>query len=436
MGIVRKKEKAMANRKNSVKQRKQQNSSRPANRSSSNRYPGESRRADSRRYYEDREYADYRRSNIQQTGRYGENSRYYEDRYPERSYGYDSRYSRYENRGYPEYESRRYSAGRAEPRYKSDSGRRRPEPQREDARRRQNSSRKNPSRRPSGRNAGGRRNRRNKRPVRIKKRFYIFALLLILIIAVGGYFGVKALVNNVVPSLMDKFHHTTEAGQIEEDTDVKETESGDKISDYDSVSMERMILDDLGTPDTQIKVINSGDTEEGEEAKEGEEGEGQQTETTATDENTIDLAKLPNEEKIRAAVLSSWYISPLGQDRATIEESFGVLNKYEDWAGGVYYHKGFPDSMYIMYKGKNGRDGMPGEDAVCTGVSVALEQIIEFDPFIPNEKWGSMHKDNGDFGWTDYYYSLLIQKGINLIVYCEADDTVNQQTHIIVRQVK
>ena len=85
---------------------------------------------------------------------------------------------------------------------------------------------------------------------------------MILIIAVGGYFGVKALVNNVVPSLMDRFHHTTEAGQVEEDTEVKETESGDKISDYDSVTMERMILDDLGTPDTQIKVINSGDTEE------------------------------------------------------------------------------------------------------------------------------------------------------------------------------
>ena len=419
----------MANRKNSGKQRKQQNSSRPVNRSSSNRYPGESRRTDSRRYYEDREYADYRRSHTQQSERsYGYDPRY--EYRGDREYGYRPRngYS-----GYSEYEYRRTAAGRGDARYQSDSGRRRQEPQRVDDRRRRNTSRKKTSGRSSGRNAGGSRNRRQKRPVRLKKRFYVFALLLILIIAVGGYFGVKALVNNVVPSLMDRFHHTTEAGQVEEDTEVKETESGDKISDYDSVTMERMILDDLGTPDTQIKVINSGATEEGE----GEEsGEGQQTEAAATDENTVDLAKLPNEEKIRAAVLSSWYISPLGQDRATIEESFGVLNKYEDWAGGVYYHKGFPDSMYIMYKGKNGRDGMPGEDAVCTGVSVALEQIIEFDPFIPNEKWGSMHKDNGDFGWTDYYYSLLIQKGINLIVYCEADGTVNQQTHIIVRQVK
>ena len=90
----------------------------------------------------------------------------------------------------------------------------------------------------------------------------------------------------------------------------------------------------------------------------------------------------------------------------------------------------------VRYAGKKGSDGMPGDEAVCTEVSVALEQILEFEPFAPNEKFGTMHKDNGDYGWTDYYYSLLIQKGINLVIYCEDDGTVNQETHIIVRQVK
>ena len=293
----------------------------------------------------------------------------------------------------------------------------------------------------SGKNAppprkGGKKGKNNdrnrkggKRPVRVKKRFYFFVILLILLVAVGGYFGVKALVTHVVPSAMDKIHPSS-GQEISDDANVKETSSGDHITDYDSVPMAEMILDDLGTEETKIKVIDTGE-EEGEGS--GEDGE--KTETV-TDENTIDLAKLPMPERIRAAVLSSWYISPLGQNRATIEESFGVLNKYEDWADGIYYHKGFPDSMYISYKGKIGSDGFPNDEAVCTAVSVALKQIIEFEDFEPGEAWGAIHRDEGDFGWTDQYYSILIQRGINLIVYCAPDGSVNQETHILVRQVR
>ena len=415
---------------------KRNNPPRPSGRSGSNRYPGEPRRTDPYRYYDERD-AGYRRSYTQPSGRTAERSRYYGDEYRRRTSAYSSGpdYSRERDYGYraPQYE-REYRQNRYESRYDnrydsryggrpSDPGRRNPN--------RQASSGKRPAPGRGGKNDRNRRKKGRKRPVRLKKRFYFFIILLILLVAVGGFFGVRALVNNVIPGAMDKIHQATGSDKIDEDTEVKETGSGDRLSDYDSVTMEKMILDDLGTEDTQLKVINSEAVEEGDESGEGE-GSGE----TVVDENTIDLAQLPMEERIRAAVLSSWYISPLGQNRATIEESFGVLNKYEKWAGGIYYHKGFPDSMYVRYKGKTGSDGMPGENAVCTEVSVALEQILQFEPFAPNEKFGTMHKDNGDYGWTDYYYSLLIQKGINLIIYCEDDGTVNQETHIIVRQVK
>ena len=411
------------------------NSTRPSNRSGSNRPPGDSRRADPYRYYDENNAA-YRRAYTSSSGRYDERTRYYSDEYPRRSSsGYTSRSGYGGGRDY-EYRSGRqdrdYRQARSSGYYGgSSAGRSRQDPRRQDPQRQAPPRKGKTSGRDRRRNDPGRGKRRRKRPVRIKKRFYFFVLLLILIVAVGGFFGVRALVNNVIPGFMDKVHHVTGSDKIDEDTEVKETGSGEKMSDYDSVTMQQMILDDLGTEDTQLKVINSEASKE-----DGETQEGEDSGETVVDENTIDLAQLPMEERIRAAVLSSWYISPLGQNRATIEESFGVLNKYEKWAGGIYYHKGFPDSMYVRYAGKKGSDGMPGDEAVCTEVSVALEQILEFEPFAPNEKFGTMHKDNGDYGWTDYYYSLLIQKGINLVIYCEDDGTVNQETHIIVRQVK
>ncbi|MBR6503720.1 MAG: hypothetical protein IKT15_01950, partial [Firmicutes bacterium] len=150
---------------------KRNNSSRPSNRSGSNRYPGDPRRTDPYRYYEDRD-AGYRRSHTQQSGRYADHSRFFEEEYGRRSSGYS--YGR--NRG----GDRDYRQGRYDSRYDS----------RYDGRyggRSSDQRRRNPNRPASGRGGKNDRNRKpkkRKRPVRLKKRFYFFLALLILLVAV------------------------------------------------------------------------------------------------------------------------------------------------------------------------------------------------------------------------------------------------------------
>lgn len=141
------------------------------------------------------------------------------------------------------------------------------------------------------------------------------------------------------------------------------------------------------------------------------------------------------EEQIRDAVLASWYVSPLGQRRTTIEDTFGKLTRYENWNGGIYYHTKFAETMYITYDGINGEDGLPAADSVCTSVSIALKKIIDVEEFKPSAVWGDFHKDKSGYGWTDNFYSILIKNDMKLIVYCDEEGNVNKETHIIVEQV-
>ena len=144
---------------------------------------------------------------------------------------------------------------------------------------------------------------------------------------------------------------------------------------------------------------------------------------------------MTQEQQIRKAVLSSWYINPLGQRRETIEQTFGKLIRYENWSGGIYYHSKFAETMYITYDGNLGEDKLPAQDSVCTSVSIVMKRIMEFEEFKPSSVWGNVNNDKSGEGWTDYFYSIMIKDNINLIVYCDEEGNVNQDTHIIVRSI-
>lgn len=148
-----------------------------------------------------------------------------------------------------------------------------------------------------------------------------------------------------------------------------------------------------------------------------------------------EILNMQMEYRIPETIISDWHISPLTQTKDIIEATFGELYRYEDWNGGIYYHKGFPDTMYITYNGDvKGRQ--PAPDAICDSVSICIKNIIEFEPFRPDSSiWGKVNKTKSEEGWTKYFYSLMIKSGVNLIVYCDEDGNIDQETHIIVRKV-
>ncbi|MBE6020712.1 MAG: hypothetical protein E7228_03075 [Clostridiales bacterium] len=242
---------------------------------------------------------------------------------------------------------------------------------------------------------------RRKKKVVIKKRFYVFCLIFLLLIGSGVYFGAKAVINAVSDNPSSEQVSSEEAANDKPENDKPEKK--DPAMD-DGIQPAVMFNDE-----------------------ESEDGEG----SSSDDED----APVSIEEQIRDAVLTSWHVSPLGQRRITVEDTFGKLTRYENWNGGIYYHTKFAETMYITYDDKKGEDGLPSEESVCTSVSIALKKIIEVEDFKPSAVWGDFHKDKSGYGWTDHFYSVLIKDGIKLIVYCDEEGNVNKETHIIVEKV-
>lgn len=246
--------------------------------------------------------------------------------------------------------------------------------------------------------ASKRTKKRKKSRVVIKKRFYVICLIFILLLGTGIYFGVKA-----IGGLIDGGEKETVSAQKQNADEKGEQTVQKKPGDGE----------DSVTPAVMFREPSADGDDEGE--------------TDVPD--TL-------EYQIRDNILASWYISPLGQRRSTIESSFGALSRFEDWNGGIYYHVKFAETMYITYDGQLGEDKLPVADSVCQSVSIALEKMMQFEPFKPDPAvWGEVHSDKSGEGWTDHYYSILIQNGVKLTVYCDADGTVSQNTHIVVGMV-
>lgn len=265
----------------------------------------------------------------------------------------------------------------------------------------------------------GNKKKRKKKKVVIKKRFYVMCLIFLLLIGTGVFFAAKAIVNVVSMNAPD------DGGSVSQDKDAGAAS--------DSQTQDSQTQDSQAGEEDKDKAVGTGNdsaafagvqpavmTEE--PAAEGEDGQ---------DSEPV----LTQEQQIRKAVLSSWYINPLGQKRETIEQSFGKLIRYENWGGGIYYHSKFAETMYITYDGQMGEDGLPAQESVCTSVSIVMKRIQEFEEFKPSSVWGAVNEDKSGEGWSGYFYSVLIKDNINLIVYCNEDGNVNQDTHIIVRSV-
>lgn len=250
-----------------------------------------------------------------------------------------------------------------------------------------------------------------KKKVRIKKRFFVLAAAFALVAALIVFCAVKIIINVMGPAGEDKDETPPDPNSVEAVVNVNEVyDSADPALMYSPVGD-----DSMGQSDEGEKDDGSVDSKESAEPE--------------------DLSGYSIEYKICSDIISNWQISPLTQTEEVVEQSFGDLTRYEEWGGGIYYHKGFPETMYISYGG-NVIDNKPQPDAICDAVSVCLKSIIQFDEFTPNTSaWGEIHEDKSGEGWTDYFYSLLIKQGVNLIVYCDEDGTVDQETHIIVRKV-
>lgn len=256
---------------------------------------------------------------------------------------------------------------------------------------------------------------KNKKKVVIKKRFYVMILAFAVVLALIVFCAVKIITNVMGPSANDKDEVPEDPNSVEAVVNVNEVyDSADPALMYSPVGE-----DSEGKDDEDKKDGESDDPDD-------KDGKGDKPE---------DASKYSMEYQICTEIISNWQISPLTQTEEVVAQTFGELTRYEDWAGGIYYHKGFPETMYVSYGG-NVIDDKPQSDAICDAVSVCLKSIIQFEEFTPNPSvWGEIHEDKSGEGWTDYFYSLLIREGVNLIVYCDEDGSVDQETHIIVRKV-
>lgn len=260
----------------------------------------------------------------------------------------------------------------------------------------------------------GNKKKRKKKKVVIKKRFYVMCLIFLLLIGTGVFFAAKAIVNVVSMNAPDdgvSVSRDKDSGAAS-DSQTQDSQAGEE----DPAKAVSTGKDSAAFAGVQPAVMTEEPADESEDGQEGE-------------------PVLTQEQQIRKAVLSSWYINPLGQKRETIEQSFGKLIRYENWGGGIYYHSKFAETMYITYDGQTGEDGLPAQESVCTSVSIVMKRIQEFEEFKPSSVWGEVNEGKSGEGWSGYFYSVLIKDSINLIVYCDEDGNVNQDTHIIVRSV-
>lgn len=267
------------------------------------------------------------------------------------------------------------------------------------------------------RNRRAKKNNNAKKKVVIKKRFFVFCIIFVLLIAAIIFLSVKTIHNvMMMNNNSDQVTATLETDSSESGGDTGNNDAGDTTAETASTSSGSSTADENGYQPaimTQDPVSDQLD----------EEG------------NPV-AVNLTQEQQIRAAILGSWYISPIAQTREYVESVFGKLIRYEDWNGGAYYHRGFPETMYVNYRGDKGEDDLPTMDSICCTVSIVMKRIIEFEEFKPNSAvWGEVHEDPSGEGWSNYYYYILIKDNLTLKVYCDKDGNIDKETHIIVHRL-
>ncbi|GEM_PF-2526001 len=384
------------------------------------------------RYSENRDYG-YRDSGFRESGyRDSGYSGYYErnDKY-RKSYSYDNRGAG-KQYSYGNYSYEGYAYGKRQNNFSSDEkfeGRNRKKSSAktgsDNAKKRKNTGEKKNSQNRSGANAGKRDNKKNntakngKKKPAVKKRFYVFVAVFILLLAALVAFSIKTAVN-LVMIYSDK-----------QDTQNKKVTTEQAKDPAGSSGDEK-----------QNKADNTDSADGGTVTLEDEYGNSPAVMTTDPVSDSVDeqgnpvYNNLSQEQQIRTAILSSWYMYPLGQQRSVVEIVFGKLIRYENWNERIYYHRGFPDTMYVTYDEQLGDDGLPMSTSICTGVNIALEKIIGFESFTPgSDVWGKVHKDESGKGWTDYYYYVLIRDNLTMKVYCDKNGAVQQSSHVKVNHL-
>lgn len=273
-----------------------------------------------------------------------------------------------------------------------------------------------------GNNAKNIRKKGKKKHV-VKKRFYVFLTVFILLIAALIVFSIKTAVNLVM---------IYSAKPETQNNEVTTEQAKDPGGEAEEQSQD----------ETDSNTDNADSADEGTATLEDEYGNTPAVMTTDPVSDSVDeqgnpvYNNLSQEQQIRNAILTGWYMYPLGQQRSTVEIVFGKLIRYEDWNGRIYYHRGFPDTMYVTYDEQLGDDGLPLSTSICTGVNIALEKMIGFEPFTPGaDTWGKVYKDESGKGWTDYYYYVLIRDNLTMKVYCDKDGVVRQSSHVKVKHL-
>ncbi len=266
------------------------------------------------------------------------------------------------------------------------------------------------------RNRRAKKNNAAKKKVVIKKRFFIFCIIFVLLIAAIIFLSVKTVHNVMMMNNGgEQVTATADTDASEQSEDTGNDDTGDTTAETASTSSGSSTADENGY---QPAIMTQDPASEVDE-----------------DGNPVEV-NLTQEQQIRAAILGSWYISPVAQTREYVESVFGKLTRYEDWNGGAYYHRGFPETMYVNYRGDKGEDDLPTMDSICCTVSVVMKRIIEFEEFKPDAAvWGDVHEDPSSEGWSNYYYYILIKDNMTLKVYCDKDGNINKETHIVVHRL-
>ena len=235
---------------------------------------------------------------------------------------------------------------------------------------------------------------RMKKTRRIAPRFYVFCIILITLVVGGIYFAVKTFSNT------DTLQNANENETITPSSQENQTSS------------------DGTEGDIQI----NGDTMTG-------------GGMNANPTNTINPTIIEYDMEVYNAILASNYTNVVGKTKAEVTALFGDVIRYEDWNGGIYFHKNFPENMYVGYSGSLAEDGSSLDESICSAVEISLKQIkpdlIDFK--IGNAIWGKPIPDETGEGWTNHYYSVNLGKGITMFLYCNEKGHIDADTHVFVK---
>lgn len=232
---------------------------------------------------------------------------------------------------------------------------------------------------------------REKAPARkkrkIKKRFFLFCGILVLLIGIGCFFAIRAITGG-------------------EGEDAQKDGNGQQ------------------TTQSALSATSGALSQT---------SQGALSQTTQGGVLPAPGGEATTEAAIYDAVLNSYYISPIGQTKAVVCETFGDVTESESWNGGIYFHRQFPETMYVRYAGLSGDISALQDASVCTMVEIALEKIMELPEAFTPAAWGAVraNEENPGMEWTDYYYSIPFSTGaFTLTVFCDEKGTVWPDTHI------